>query len=106
MSMNRPISLASEVLAPEVLASLVLAILVLERIPRPYLLFLEELIRRDGHGHFPRLRVNEISQREDGSVDDADDDGDGRQKAEQAGHQRASGDELTIESSGWARLTR
>src|SRR5665213_4092954 len=39
MSMNRPISLASEVLAPEVLASLVvavlvLAILVLEGIPR------------------------------------------------------------------------
>src|ERR1700682_1682558 len=83
MSRNRLISLASELL--------------LERIRQPYRLFLEEPVRRDGDGHFPRFRVNEIGQRENHAIDDPAEPRDDRQKAEQAGHQRASGGELTIE---------
>src|SRR6201993_2974414 len=71
MSRNRLISLASEVFV---------------RIPHLYRLFLEKLIRRNGDGHFPRLWRDEIRQCEDRAVDDACDDGDGRQEAEQAGH--------------------
>src|SRR5450432_2655661 len=68
-------------------------------------LFLEELVCRDGDGHFPRFRVNQIGQRENHAIDDAADHGDDRQKEEQAGHTRASGGELTIEIM-WDGLTR
>src|ERR1700738_1020605 len=60
-------------------------------------LFLEELVCGDGDGHFPRFRINEIRQRENHAIDDPDDHGDDSQEAEQAGHTRASGGELTIE---------
>jgi hypothetical protein len=80
------ISLASEVL--------------LERIRQPWRLSLEELVCRDGDGHFPRFRVNEIRQRENRAIDDPDDHREDRQKAEQAGHVRASGGELTLEIVG------
>jgi hypothetical protein len=65
-------------------------------------LFLEESIGGDGDGHFPRFGVNEIRQRENHAIDDSADHGDDRQKAEQAGHQQASGGELTIEIMGMA----
>src|SRR4051794_5829454 len=64
---------------------------------------LEESVGGDGDGHFPRFRVNEIRQRENHAIDDPADHGDDRQKAEQAGHQRASGGELTIEIIGGGR---
>src|SRR5262249_20668493 len=71
MSRNKLISLESEAL---------------ERIPRSYQSFLEKFIRRDGDGHFPRFGGDEIGQRENHAIDDADDQADDRQKAEQAGH--------------------
>src|ERR1700720_4351237 len=82
MSRNRPVSLASEVL---------------ERIGSPWRLFLEELVRGDGDDHFPWFRVDEVRQRENHAIDDPGDHRDDRQKAEQAGHQQASGGKLTIE---------
>src|SRR5262249_23087259 len=75
MSRDRLISLASEVFV---------------RIPHPYRLLLEKFIRRNGDGHFSRLWRDEIRQCEDRAVGDADDDGDGRQEAEQAGHRSAA----------------
>src|ERR1700736_3739699 len=60
-------------------------------------LFLEELVCGDGDGHFPRFRINEIRQRENHAIDDPDNHGGDSQEAEQAGHTRASGGELTIE---------
>ena len=74
----------------------------LERRDRRWRLFLEESIGGDGDGHFPRFGVNEIRQRENHAIDDSADHGDDRQKAEQAGHQQASGGELTIEIMGMA----
>src|ERR1700760_1029445 len=65
-------------------------------IPGPYLLFLEELIRRDGDDHFPRLRIDEIGQREDRPVNHPGDDRHNRQKAEQTGHRGPWASELTI----------
>src|SRR3954451_19276814 len=62
-------------------------------------LSLEKLVRRNRHDHVPRLWVDEISQREDHAVANGADHGHDRQEAEQAGHARASGGELTIESS-------
>ena len=51
-------------------------------------LFLEKFVRRDRHRHFPRLRIDEVGQREHHAIDDAGNDGDGRQEAEQAGHRQ------------------
>src|SRR5258705_3592321 len=73
-----------------------------ERPDRRWGLFLEKPVGGDGDSHFPRLGVNEIRQRENHAIDDSADHGDDRQKAEQAGHQRASGGELTIEIMGMA----
>ncbi len=52
--------------------------------------FLEKFVRLDGDRHVPRLRVDEIGQREDHAIDHADDHRDDRQKAEQAGHDRGT----------------
>jgi hypothetical protein len=51
-------------------------------------------------GHFSRFRVDEIRQRKNRAVNDPDDYGNDGQKAEQAGHAKASGGELTIEFIG------
>src|SRR5216684_33617 len=67
-------------------------------------LFLEEPVRGDGDGHFSRFWVNEIRQRENHAVDDPADHGDDRQKAEQAGHVRASGGVLTVKIIGDGRV--
>src|ERR1700704_2073922 len=67
-------------------------------------LSLEESVGGDGDGHFPRFGVNEIRQRENHAVDDPADHGDDRQKAEQAGHVRASGGALTVKIIGGGRV--
>src|SRR5215470_252218 len=69
------------------------------RIPRPrWLLSLEEPVRRDGHRHLPRLRIDEIRQRKDHAIADPGDDADNRQETEQTGHNRVSGGKLTSKS--------
>src|SRR5216684_2622126 len=75
-----------------------------ERPDRRWRLFLEESVGGDGDGHFPRFGVDEIRQRENHAIDDSADHGDDRQKAEQAGHQRASGGKSTIGRRLSARL--
>src|SRR5438445_588949 len=66
--------------------------------PDPRSLSLEEPVRRDGHRHFPRLRIDEIRQRKEHAIADPGDDADNRQETEQTGHNRVSGGKLTNKS--------
>src|SRR5262245_1614490 len=72
----------------------------LRAFPDPRSLSLEEPLWRDGHRHFPRLRIDEIRQRKDHAIADPGDDADNRQETEQTGHNRVSGGKLT-NKSGW-----
>ena len=49
-------------------------------------LSLEKPVLRNGHGHFARLRGDEIGQRVHGAINETRDDGERGQEAEQAGH--------------------
>lgn len=69
-------------------------------------LSLEKFVYGDDDGHFSRYWVDEISQCKNHAIHDPADHCGDHQKAEQAGHEQASGSELTIDIIGeWPSLT-